>query len=287
MVQTRHFNSVSIIGVGLLGASLGLAMRRTGLCKTIIGYGRREDNLKRAMTAGIIDDYYLDAAAAVDDADIVVLCTPVGIFTDVALAIRPALKKGAIVTDVGSVKGSLVADVEALMPEGVCFIGSHPIAGGDKSGIDEARHDLFVGARCIVTPTEKSDNNALDAVISLWEQVGSRVEVMNPFLHDEIFALVSHLPHLVAYALVNTIDSVNPDRIDYSGGGLRDSTRIAMSSPELWRDISMLNRDNMLVVLDVFRDNLERISKCIEDNDWEWLEKEFSRAQQLRLRMKQ
>jgi prephenate dehydrogenase len=147
MTQTRHFNRVSIIGVGLLGASLSLAMRSSGLCKTIIGYGRKEENLKRAMNAGIIDDYYLDAVAAVDGADIVVLCTPVGIFTDVVSAIRPALKKGAIVTDVGSVKGSLVADVEALMPVGVCFIGSHPIAGGDKSGIDEARHDLFVGSR--------------------------------------------------------------------------------------------------------------------------------------------
>jgi prephenate dehydrogenase len=286
MAQTVYFDRAVIIGVGLLGASLSLAMRRSALCKTIVGYGRREENLERAMKAGIIDDYNLDVAATVEDADIVVLCTPVGIFKDIASAIRPALKKGALVTDVGSVKGALVSDVEALMPEGVCFVGSHPIAGGDKSGIDEARHDLFSGMRCIITPTEKSDRNALDSVIALWKQVGCRVETMNPYLHDEIFALVSHLPHIIAYALVNTIDSVDPDRIDYSGGGFRDSTRIAMSSPELWRDIARFNRENLLKALDIFRDNLDRISGCIEDNDWEWLENEFSRAQKLRLRMK-
>jgi prephenate dehydrogenase len=285
--MAAYFNKASIIGVGLLGASLSLAMRHSGLCKTIVGHGRKEENLERAMNAGIIDDYYLDAATAVEDADIVVFCTPVGLFTDIASAIRPALKKGALVTDVGSVKGGLVSDVEALMPEGVCFIGSHPIAGGDKSGIDEARHDLFAGVRCIVTPTEKSDNNALDSIIALWKQVGGKVEVMNPFLHDEIFALVSHLPHMVAYALVNTVNSVDPNRMDYSGGGFRDCTRIAMSSPELWRDIARFNRENLLEALDIFRDNLERIYGCIEENDWKWLENEFNRAQKLRARMKQ
>jgi prephenate dehydrogenase len=173
---------------------------------------------------------------------------------------------------VGSVKGRLVADIEAMMPAGVFFIGSHPIAGGDKTGIDEARRDLFDGARCIVTPTTQSDSGALDIIGSFWTLLGGRAEIMDPFLHDEVFALISHLPHLVAYALVNTVDSIDPDRIDYSGGGFRDSTRIAMSSPELWRDISMFNRDNLLNVLDVFRDNLDRISRCIEDNDWEWLE---------------
>ena len=141
--------------------------------------------------------------------------------------------------------------------------------------------------RCVVTPTPESDGDALKAICALWRSVGGRVEVMDPFLHDEIFALVSHLPHLVAYALVNTVGSINPERIDYSGGGFRDTTRIAMSSPELWRDISMFNRDNLLKVLGVFRDNLGRIERGIEENDWEWLEKEFARAQQLRLGMKQ
>jgi prephenate dehydrogenase len=287
MTRAAHFDGVSIMGVGLLGASLSLAMRHKGLCKTITGCGRSEANLKRAVNAGIIDDYSLDAASAVGSADLVVLCAPVGAFAKIASDMKPALKKGAVVTDVGSVKGRLVGDIEAFMPEGVHFIGSHPIAGGDKSGIDEARQDLFAGARCIVTPTALSDRAALEAVTSLWKTVGGRVEVMDPFLHDEIFALVSHLPHLVAYTLVNTVDSIDPDRIEYGGGGLRDCTRIAMSSPELWRDIAVFNRDNLLKAIDVFRDNLDVITKCVEDNNWEWLEKEFRRAQKLRRRMKQ
>jgi prephenate dehydrogenase len=262
-------------------------MRDKGLCNEIAGYGRREENLRRAKEEGIIDSYFMDAAASVEGADLVVLCTPVGMFTEIAKAINTHLKKGAVVTDVGSVKGKLVADIEALMPGGAHFIGSHPIAGGDKSGISEARKDLFGGARCIVTPTPQTDKDALDAVCGIWKAVEGRVEIMDPFIHDEIFALVSHLPHLVAYALVNTVESINPDRVDYSGGGFRDTTRIAMSSPELWRDIAMLNRDNLLKVLEVFRDNLDRIEQCVEKNDWAWLEKEFSRAQQLRLRMKQ
>jgi prephenate dehydrogenase len=284
--MSARFERVSILGVGLLGASLALALRRAGLCGYIVGCGRREENLRRALAAGIIDDYRMEAEAAVEAADLVALCTPVGIFTEIASRIGPCLKKGALVTDVGSVKGGLVSEVEALMPEGASFIGSHPIAGGDKAGIDEARHDLFSGVRCIVTPTEKSDSAALEAVVALWRQVGGRVEIMNPFLHDEIFALVSHLPHLVAYALVNTVESVDPNRIEYSGGGFRDSTRIAMSSPELWRDIARFNRENLLQALDIFRDNLDRIAGCVEDNNWEWLENEFDRARKLRLRLK-
>jgi prephenate dehydrogenase len=275
------------MGIGLLGASVALAMREKGICEKIAGYGRTEKNLKRAKEAGIIDLYFMEPAVAVDGADLVVLCTPVGMFTEVAASMKPGLTKGSLVTDVGSVKGSLVSELEVLMPDAVHFIGSHPIAGGDKSGIDEARKDLFSGARCVVTPTPKSDGDALKAICALWRSVGGRVEVMDPFLHDEIFALVSHLPHLVAYALVNTVGSINPGRIDYSGGGFRDTTRIAMSSPELWRDISMFNRDNLLKVLEVFRYDLGRIERCVEENDWEGLEKEFARAQQLRSGMKQ
>jgi prephenate dehydrogenase len=274
------------MGVGLLGASVALAMREKGICKSITGYGRTEKSLKRAKEAGIIGRYFMEPAAAVEGADLVVLCTPVGLFTEVAASMKSGLTKGSLVTDVGSVKGRLVAELESLMPDGIRFIGSHPIAGGDKSGIDEARKELFSGARCVVTPTPESDEAALKTVCALWESMGGRVEVMDPFLHDEIFALVSHLPHLVAYALVNTVGSINPERIEYSGGGFRDTTRIAMSSPELWRDVSMFNRENLLKVLEVFRYDLGRIERCVEENDWEGLEKEFARAQQLRLGMK-
>jgi prephenate dehydrogenase len=278
-----HFRRAAIIGVGLIGASAALAMREKGFCDEVIGFGRKEENLRRAKERGMIDDYSLDAAASVEGADLVILAVPVGILGKLAEAIRRALRKGAVVTDVGSVKGALVSELESLMPEGVHFIGSHPIAGSDKSGIDEARGSLFSGARCIVTPTPLSDKSALDKIVSLWEATGGLVECMDAYRHDEIFALVSHMPHIVAYAMVNAVETIDPGCVEYSGGGFRDTTRIAASSPELWRDISMMNRENLIRVLGSFKDNLRRIERCLEENDWDGIEKEFSRAQKLRI----
>jgi prephenate dehydrogenase len=277
-----YFTRTAVIGVGLIGASVALALREKGLCNSICGCGRKEENLRRAKERGIIDDYRLDVSAAVEGADFIVLATPVGRLSAIAAGMRTALKKDAIVTDVGSVKGALVSELESLMPEGVHYIGSHPIAGSDKSGIDEARGNLFSGARCIVTPTPRSNGDALDKVIALWKTAGGFVECMDPFRHDEIFALISHMPHIIAYAIVNAVESIDPECVEYSGGGFRDTTRIAASSPELWRDISTMNRDNLIRVIDSFKKNLHRIESCIEENDGEGIEKEFIRAQQLR-----
>lgn len=278
-----YFDKVTIIGVGLIGASVALALRQNALCRTIVGFGRKEENLKRAKERGIIYEYSLDAAATVDGADLVILCTPVGMLKEVAVAIRPALKQGALVTDVGSVKGRLVGDLESVMPEGVDFVGSHPIAGSDKSGIDDSRGSLFVGARCIVTPTPRSNKKAVAKVMSLWTASGGLVECMNPFRHDEIFALVSHMPHIIAYALVNTVESINPGCVEYSGGGFRDTTRIAASSAELWRDICIMNRDNLLNVLGSFKASLSKIEQCLKETDGVGIENEFIRAQKLRM----
>jgi len=277
------FARTAVIGVGLIGASVALALHERGLCNSVIGCGRKEENLRRAKERGIIDDFRLDAAAAVEGADLVVLAAPVGSLSALASGMRTALKKDALVTDVGSVKGALVSELESLMPEGVHYIGSHPIAGSDKSGIDEARGNLFRGARCIVTPTPRSNGDALDKVIALWERAGSLVECMDPFRHDEIFALISHMPHIIAYAIVNAVESIDPGCVEYSGGGFRDTTRIAASSPELWRDISTMNRHNLVRVIDSFKKNLHRIERCLEENDGEGIEKEFIRAQQLRM----
>jgi prephenate dehydrogenase len=277
------FTRTAIIGVGLIGASVALALHETGLSNSVIGCGRKEENLRRATERGIIDDYRMDAAAAVDGADLVVLATPVGMLSTIAAGMHTALKKDALVTDVGSVKGALVSELESLMPDGVHYIGSHPIAGSDKSGIDDARGNLFSGARCIVTPTQRSNIDALDKVIALWETVGGLVECMDPLRHDEIFALISHLPHIIAYAIVNAVESIDPGCVEYSGGGFRDTTRIAASSPELWRDISTMNRHNLIRVLDSFKENLHRIERCLEENDGAGIEKEFLRAQQLRM----
>jgi prephenate dehydrogenase len=280
------FNKVSIIGVGLLGASFALALRENRLCKTIYGYGRGEDNLKRAKKQGIIDNYTLNAADACENSDLILLATPVGVFKNIIETVRTSFKKGAIVTDVGSVKGGLVYEIDALMPDGVYYIGSHPIAGSDKSGIDDARADLFNNAKCIITPTANSNSTVNKIIISLWESLGAKAEIMEPHKHDEIYAAVSHLPHIVAYAIVNTLGDVNSDYIEYAGQGFKDTTRIALSSPEIWRDISIFNKDNLITLMDIFRRNLDKMEKLLEMSDDRGIEEEFSKAQELRKRLR-
>lgn len=275
-------NKVTILGVGLIGASFGLAMKKNKLCNHITGHGRSLDNLKRAKERGMIDSIELNPAKACKDADLVLFATPVGIFTDLAKEIKDSLKKDAIVSDVGSVKGKLVYDMEALMPEGVYFVGAHPIAGGDRSGIDTATAELFVGAKCIITPTEKTFKDALEKIISIWKTAGAHVEFTSPEEHDRIYAVVSHLPHLLAYAIMNTVEDIDHSYFDFAGDGFKDATRIAASSPELWRDICVLNRDNLLKFLEVFKNNLEKMSQYLRVSDSKSLEREFSRARTLR-----
>lgn len=280
------FNKVTIVGVGLIGASFALALREKGLCETICGYGRREENLKRAKEQGIIDDYSLDVRKACEDSDLILLSTPVGIFKDIVENIKGVLKKGALVTDAGSVKGKMVYELELSMPDGVHYVGSHPIAGSDKSGIDDARADLFNNARCIITPTEKSDELAKNKVVSIWEALGARVELMDPFKHDEIYAAVSHFPHIVAYTIVNTIGDVDSEYIEYAGQGFKDTTRIALSSPEMWRDISVFNKGNLIRLIDVFRNNLDKLTKYLKEDNASGVEEEFLKAQTLRKNLK-
>lgn len=280
------FNKVSIIGVGLIGASFALALKEKGLCKTICGYGRREESLKRAKEKGIIDDYSFDLKNACEDSDLILLATPVGVFKDIAQNIKGYLKKDALVTDVGSVKGRLVYDLEFLMPDGVHYIGSHPIAGSDKSGIDDAKADLFKNARCIVTPTEKSDESAKEKIMLIWEAVGAKVEGMDPFTHDEIYAVVSHFPHIIAYEIVNTVGDIDSKYIAYAGKGFKDTTRIALSSPELWRDISISNKENLIKLIGIFRKNLDKIESLLLSEDAADIEEEFLRAQTLRKQLK-
>lgn len=280
------FNKVTIAGVGLIGASFALALKKNGLSRNIHGYGRSEDNLRQAKGMGIIDSYSTDICSVCKDSDLLVLATPVGRFREIILKLRDSLSKNAIVTDVGSVKGKLVYDLEASMPEGAFYIGSHPIAGSDKSGIVDSRPDLFNNALCIITPTEASNKEAMDKVGSIWKTFGARLEFMDPFRHDEIYAAVSHLPHIIAYSIVNTINDIDNGYIEYAGQGFKDATRIALSSPELWRDISIFNKDNLLKMISIFRNNLDAISRCLEEDNESGIEKEFQRAQLLRMRLK-
>jgi prephenate dehydrogenase len=276
------FERVTILGVGLIGASFALAMKKYKLCNHLTGNGRRPENLQRAKEIGIIDSFELDPARACNDSDLVLFATPVGNFIEIAKKIRTSLKKGSLITDVGSVKGRLVYDMEALMPEGTYFIGGHPIAGSSRSGIDTATADIFRGAKCILTPTEKTHGGTLEKLIHIWKTLGCIVELINPDEHDRIYAMVSHLPHLISYAIINAVADVDSSYLKFAGQGFMSTTRIASSSPDLWRDICILNKDNLLKSIDIFNNNLERLSQYLRASDFGSLEREFERARTLR-----
>ena len=277
-----HFHKVTIFGVGLIGASFALAMKKHGLCDEITGHGRKIANLQSAKERGIIDSFDLDPLQACSGSDLVVFATPVGSFTGLLNGIRSSLKENSLITDVGSVKGRLVREMEAMTPEGIHFVGCHPIAGSDRSGIASATEGLFKGARCIVTPTEKTDREALAKITCLWQTFGSVITIMNPDEHDRIYAAVSHLPHLIAYEIVNTVAEMDSSYLAFSGQGFKDMTRIAASAPELWRDICISNRDFILESIEIFRHNLDRVSQYLRASDAESLEREFRKARTLR-----
>jgi len=280
-----YFRRMTIIGVGLIGGSLARVCKKKNLVGEIIGVGRTEGNLKKAKELGVIDQYYLNTKKAVNDADLVILATPVSSFVKIINDIRPNLKKGSIVIDVGSVKLGFLIEVENLLPKGVHFVGTHPIAGTEKSGVGASFLELFQGAKCIITPTPKTNKKALDKVVELWRQTGSDVIIMDPARHDRILSAISHLPHLIAYALVNTIEDINnveEDVLSYSAGGFRDFTRIASSSPEMWRDICLLNKNSIIDSINRFKYNLELLKNFIENEDGTGLEERFKKAKYLR-----
>lgn len=251
-----HFNKVTIVGVGLIGGSLAKVLKAENLADQIIGAGRSRQSLELALKLGVIDHIARDAQQAVKDADLVVLASPVGIFETLAREIGSHLKKGAILTDVGSVKGSLVKTIEALTPPGVHFVPGHPIAGKEKFGVAEATEKLFRGAKCILTPTKKTDEQALSTVKKIWTAAGSKVIVMDPDMHDKVFAAVSHMPHVAAFAMMCAVAELNTGTegyLNFSGAGFRDFTRIAGSSPEMWKDICLLNRDNIIQMMDRYQ----------------------------------
>jgi prephenate dehydrogenase len=276
------FKRITILGVGLLGASFALALKENNLCNSITGYGRSRENLLKAKERNILDSFEQDPAAACKDADLIMLSAPVGSFLDLTKRIAPSLKKGAILTDVGSVKGRLVREIEKILPKSVHYIGGHPIAGSDRSGIDSADPGLFRNAKCIITPTEKSDPEALKKIRVLWKSLGSEILTLDPEEHDRIYASVSHLPHLIAFALVNTVADMDRSYLDFSGKGFTDATRIASSSEELWSDICLLNRDNLIEVLDVFQRNLEKLEQYLKAGNAGSLKNEFRKARILK-----
>lgn len=282
-----HFSQVTIIGVGLIGGSLGMILRRKGIASTVIGVGRRIENLKTAVELGAIDRYVVDPKEGVKDADVVVLATPVDTYDRHLKEWASCLKPGAIVTDVGSVKGELVEQSERAMPQGVHFVGAHPIAGKEKTGVAAGSDELFRGARCILTPTKNTNQEALEQVRGMWEETGSVMLTMDPHLHDKILGAVSHLPHVAAFALINALIDIRNkvptlDLAGHSGGGLRDTTRIAASSPEMWRDIFLWNRENVVSFIESYERSLGQLKQLIKAGDAAGIEKELERAKQER-----
>ena len=282
------FQRMVVAGVGLIGGSLGLAARRRSLVGEVVGFGRGEENLRTAVRIGAIDRYSLKPEEAARGADLVVLAVPVRSTRRVAEALLPAASRDVTVIDVGSVKGEVVRDLEAAVAPPAAFVGCHPIAGTEHSGSVNALENLFDGHLCIITPTERSAAQALERVGRLWEGVGMRVESMAPDLHDRLLALVSHLPHVAAYSLVSAIEServAGRDPLAYCGGALRDTTRIAASHPEMWRDIFLANRAAISRSIDLYENALRRLRELIEGEDGDGLDRELSRIRTARGRL--
>ncbi len=283
------FHNVTIIGVGLIGGSLAKVIKGKKLAGRITGAGRNRQSLELALNLGVIDHLEPDPKRAVENADLVVLASPVGVFETIMRDIAPHLKPGAILTDVGSVKGSLTAAIDDLTPQGVYFVPGHPIAGKEKFGVAEATETLFRGAKCILTPTKKTNEQALAVITELWTTAGTKVLIMDPDMHDKIFAAVSHMPHVAAFAMMCAVAELNTGTeryVNFSGAGFRDFTRIAASSPEMWKDICLLNRDNIVQMMDRYLAALNRFREDLINNDHQKLEAHFTAASNARQELK-
>lgn len=277
--------TLAVIGVGLIGGSFSRALKAAGVVQLVIGYDFNPQNLTEAVQLGVVDRAAASYAEAVSNADVVFLAVPVRSMTSVVETCVPYLPAGCIVTDGGSVKSELVSSCEQLMPDGCFFVGGHPIAGTENSGASASFAELFQGRRCILTPTKHTNQKALELVHSLWEVAGSKVECMDPLTHDRVFAAVSHLPHLVAYALVHAVAGSAEDEeniLAFSAGGFRDFTRIASSDPSMWRDIALMNRLPLMSLLDRYQHEFNTLKEKVAAGDGAWLEDYFTTSKRLR-----
>ena len=255
---------LSILGVGLLGGSIGLAVKSNLTGCTVVGYGHRRATLDAALATGAVDEVYESPAAAVRGADLVILCTPVGTFPELLKVIGSSLADGAVVTDVGSTKVSVVEAAEKLLPATARFVGSHPMAGSEKRGVEHARADLFAGALCILTPDERTHPAALERVESFWQMLGMRTARISPAEHDRRLADISHLPHAVAAALIGMQEEAS---LALAGKGFADATRIAAGDGGLWRDIFIDNRENVIASIERLRAQLDEFAGALRAGD--------------------
>ena len=277
---------IAIIGLGLIGSSIAHATRRRARAKKVVGFDASADVRARAAKLGFCDAIADDIAAAVKDAELVILCAPVGAYKTIAQQIAPHLAPGAILSDVGSVKGAVVRDVGPHVPQGVHFIPAHPIAGTEYSGPEAGFSSLFDGRWAILTPVAGSDEAAVAKLRAFWQGLGSQVDVMDAGHHDLVLAITSHLPHLIAYNIVGTAHDLEQvtegEVIKYSAGGFRDFTRIAASDPTMWRDVFLNNREAVLEMLGRFNEDLSQLTRAIRNGDGDMLFNFFTRTRAIR-----
>lgn len=285
MTQTFQINKLCVIGVGLIGGSVAQVLRKHECVKTITGGGRNIESLKKAQSLGVIDDYDTDLGKAVEGADVILVAVPLGNMATVFQAIKSHVSENTIITDVGSTKQSVIDTVQSVFGElPGRFIPGHPIAGTEQSGVEASFPELFEGRRVILTPHEKTDQTALEAITQMWQVCGAEVINMQPAHHDEVLAATSHLPHMLAYALVDTLARMDDSQeiFDYAAGGFRDFTRIASSDPDMWHDICLANQEKLVKVLIAFSEDLQRLTAAVEKGDSTFLKETFTRAKQAR-----
>jgi prephenate dehydrogenase len=277
--------TLCIIGTGLIGGSLALALKAAGYCAHIIGAGRTKATLQQALQLGVVDSFDADMAAAASRADIVLLSVPLGAMRGVFENIAPSLKPGTIVTDAGSAKQSVIDDAEAALGEHFKnFVAGHPIAGTERSGVNAAFKELYQQRRVILTPSAATSKDAVNSVTVMWQAAGAQVECMSAAHHDLVLAGTSHLPHLLAFGLVDCLN--NLDDVDevfrFAAGGFRDFTRIASSDPVMWRDICISNKYAVMAMMKRYRDEMDAMYKKLEQDDGEGLKQIFERAKKVR-----
>ena len=280
------FKKICIIGCGLIGSSLARAIKKNNLAEKIVSSNRSDAVNKKVIELKIVDDSSSDTKKMVDGSDLVVIATPLSSYEDVISKIKNSLKNGVILTDVGSVKENIINLVEKNIPENISWIPSHPIAGTEESGPEAGFSELFQNRWCILTPSKKAKEKDINLLQTFWEKVGSKVDIMEAKQHDYILSITSHIPHLIAYNIVNTSLNIQDEKesaiVKYSAGGLRDFTRIAASNPIMWRDVFIQNKKNTSKMVDKFIRNLEDLKKAIENEDGKKLEQIFTKTKKIR-----
>lgn len=278
-------DKICIFGVGLIGGSLAMALKEQSFCREIVGCSRNESHLLKAQELGVIDSWSLDPCEAVEGADLVFIATPVGAIESVLTSIRGCVTDKMILTDAGSCKASVVNSAIAAfgsLPNR--FVPGHPIAGREKSGVEAADATLYVDHKVILTPTENTDIEAVNSVTKMWEACGANVQHLNVLQHDQVLAATSHLPHVLAYALVETVAKTSyvSEIFEYAAGGFRDSSRVASSDPTMWRDICMYNREAILEMTSLYRQKLDQLEQLIDTGDSQNMFELFKRSKEVR-----